>query len=128
VITRSWFVRAGRIARASAASLAVLAVCSEAVFAGGEVSSAQVLELGVSRTYPNVAFVRLSAYPTGGPSCAPSAFYWQFTLTLDGLSGKELYAMLLSAQASGKAVRISGTGSCSEHGQIESLQAATVIQ
>jgi hypothetical protein len=108
-------------------SLAAMILCaasilSAPVMAGGAVDGATVLMTAINRIYPNVVFIRLSATPTGLPACSVLNPTWAFTLSLDGVNGKELYALLLAATVSGKSVQASGTGTCNEHSQVETLQ------
>jgi len=80
-----------------------------------------VAELAFSKTYGNIVFIRLDS-----PNSVPSApcgnnGYWQFVLTLQSTVDKGMYAALLAAQLSGKAVQLDGTGTCTDVGAIESL-------
>ena len=47
----------------------------------------------------------------GKPACSTAAEDWAFTLTTP--TGKAMLALLISAQAQGKAVTVGGTGACS---------------
>jgi hypothetical protein len=71
--------------------------------ANGFVSNVTVLSTAIDRASGNVVFIRLSSPPTGLPACSNNSF-WHFTLSLDGVAGKEIYASLLAAIASGKPV------------------------
>jgi hypothetical protein len=107
------------------AAIALALVGTGPVQAAGYVQSATIVEMAVNRAYGNVVFIKLSASPVDGAAC--SVLSWTFTLPLDGVAGREMYAILLSAAASGKQIRAAGTGQCSEHGQIESLLAVTLV-
>jgi hypothetical protein len=106
---------------------AATALLTSAAHAGGYVSNATVLEVSVHRGYGAVAFVKVSATPVDSPACA-AGHYWQFTLTLDGVAAKEMYSLLMTAVATGKQVKISGSGSCTEHSQIESIHVVNILQ
>jgi hypothetical protein len=93
---------------------------------GSTTSNATIAELAIYRPYGNIVFVRLSAGPASPPSCATQG-YWHYALALDGIAGKEMYAMLLSAQAAGKQVAAIGTATCSDFASVESLQGANVV-
>jgi hypothetical protein len=101
-------------------------ILAPAAKAAGYAGNVSVVETGINRDYPNVVFVRLSVAPTGIPACSSNG-YWHFTLSLTGVTGKELYSMLLTAAASGKLLQITGTGTCNEYGQVESVNAITLV-
>jgi hypothetical protein len=91
------------------------------------IENAAVLEIAIIRSYGNYVFIHLDATPQSQPGCHSNS-HWQYTLSLDGASGKELYAMLLSARLSGKRVNIVGAALCTEFGQIESLNGLYIVE
>jgi hypothetical protein len=111
------------MAKAVWAALLIGLLASSGVKAGGSVEGATVVLLSINRDYPNIVFIRLSASTTGYPACYVFNPTWMFTLSLNGTNGKEMYATLLAAAASGKQIYAYGAGACNEHGQIESLNA-----
>lgn len=81
-----------------------------------------VLELEVNKTFGAFVFVRMDKAPTAPIACSTNG-YWHYTLPLASDLDKRMFAMLLTAQAGGKAVSIAGLGSCSEFSAIESAAA-----
>ena len=93
---------------------------SAALAAAGSATGVRVAKMTIVRTYGNFVFIHLSEAPATRSSCATNS-YWHFTLALDDAAGKNMYAQLLAAFASGSLVDISGTDACSEFGAIESV-------
>jgi hypothetical protein len=106
-------------------ALAATFVPTSDALAGGSAQNVLVVEMAVNRAYGNFAWIRVSSLPTGSPSCSNNG-YWNFTLSLDGLASRELYATLMAAITSGKQVKITGTGLCSEYSAVESLESLGV--
>jgi hypothetical protein len=92
----------------------------------GQTMNAAVVELSINRAYGNYVFVKLSSTPSSPAGCSING-YWHYTLSLGDVASSELYAMLMTAKASGTNVNAVGTGSCSQHGQIESLAAVSAL-
>jgi len=111
-------------------SMVLGALLSCQALANGAADNVTVAETAIGRGYGSFVFIRLSGAPSGSASCAgtPVASSWHFTLALDDTaSSKAMYAMLLSAQASGQKVRAVGAGACSEFGTIESLSTLNFV-
>jgi hypothetical protein len=120
-------MKRSRMNPGAVATIALASLGAKSIQANGYVQSATVVEMAISRVYGTVVFIKLSAPPVDGASCSVLGAAWTFTLSLDGVAGKELYSMLLTAAASGKQIRATGTGACSQHGQIESLEGAHIV-
>jgi hypothetical protein len=90
----------------------------------GESPNVTIVHIQLNKSYPNVAFIKLSATPTGRPACAVHS--WHYSLPLSSAFEAQMYAALLAAYSSGSVVDISGKNTCEEHGQIESLHAVGV--
>jgi hypothetical protein len=88
--------------------------------APGEASNVQVGRVHIARAYGNFAFIHLKTAPSARGDCSVNS-YWHFTLSLDDAAGKNMYAMLLTALASGSLISITGTGNCSEFSSAESI-------
>jgi hypothetical protein len=95
-------------------------------FAGGQVNRATIVNMAINKSYGNFVFIQTSITPTGAAVCANSS--WQFTLSLSNPGDSQLYAMLLTAYASGALVNITGTGACSEYPTVESVQGVQLTQ
>jgi hypothetical protein len=108
------------------AHAALLAVGLSQAAHAGQTNNSAVVELSINRAYGNYVFVRLGNPPSSPAGCSTNG-YWHYTLSLDGVAGSELYAMLMTAKASGTNVTAVGTGVCSQYGSIESLAAVSVL-
>jgi hypothetical protein len=86
----------------------------------GEASNVKVVQVFVSRAFGNFAFVHLSDPPAARTSCSTNP-YWFFTLNIADPQGRNMYAQLLAAQASGSFVNIKGADACSEYWDSESI-------
>jgi hypothetical protein len=107
-------------------SAVVIAVACFAALAAhsvraGESPNVTIVHIQLNKSYPNVAFIKLSATPTGRPAC--SVHSWHYSLPLSNAFEAQMYAAILAAYSSGSVVDISGKNLCEEHGQIESLHA-----
>jgi hypothetical protein len=80
-----------------------------------------VAEIVIDKPYGNFAFVRLDTAPTSPVACSING-YWHFTVPLATEVDKKVFAMLMTARATGAAVQLVGTGACDEFGTIESLR------
>lgn len=85
-----------------------------------------ISRLQVGKSAPNVVYLKLETPPTGMPAC--SAHYWRYTLLLALPFDDKVFATLLAAYAGGIPVNVSGTGTCGEHPQIESLYAVELAR
>ena len=79
----------------------------------------QVLELAINKTYGGAVFIRMDKAPTSPIGCSING-YWHYTLPLATDVDKRMFAMLLTAQTTGKSMYVSGLGSCNEFGAVES--------
>lgn len=85
-----------------------LGVCSPSVLAGSGAGKVTFLRAHSS----DIIMFGLSGGHVGKPTCATAASdSWALSLTTH--TGRAMYAMLLSAQAQGKGVQVSGAGGCS---------------
>jgi hypothetical protein len=98
----------------------VICGTSAAFATAGSAENVRVARMQIVRAYGNFVFVHLSAAPTTRSACATNT-YWHFTLSLDDVAGKNMYAQLLAAFAAGALLNISGNDTCSEFGTIESI-------
>jgi hypothetical protein len=94
---------------------------------GGEAANVRITQFGMTSNLGNHVFLQVSGQVTGVPACSthPS---WHFLLPLDTNWGKNAYAALLAARASGATMHISGTNTCSVDGTIETLRSFTVYE
>lgn len=98
----------------------LLSISASSVCAGGEAQNATITQMAIYRSLGNFVLIAADVASTGAPACSTNTT-WRFTLSLDGVAGRELYAMLLAAQTSGRKVHLAGTGLCSEFAAVESL-------
>lgn len=86
-------------------------------------STGQVTVPVIGATYG--VFMFKAGTPAGQPACVqvPSQ-PWVLNVKTDG--GKATYALLLSAQAQGKTVSVSGTGVCDVWGDRETVDAVMI--
>ena len=89
------------------------------------VSDVTVMEIAIDPAYANVVFIRISPAPTGQPSCQTSG-YWNYVLNFANSLASQQYAALLAAEMSGKTVSITGTGTCADYPDVESLRGLNV--
>ena len=100
---------------ASACALAS-SLCQAASAATGQIAT-----LDIEPQWGTFVFIKINASNTGtGPGCVTN-HAWNYTLPIVTDQDKARFAMLLTAQASGRSVSLNGTGSCSEFGSVESL-------
>lgn len=98
---------------------AFLAVATT-VHAAGSTTNTTITQISLNSSFGDFIWIQTATAPTGSPTCAASP--WNFTLSLDTTIGKNQYAVLLSALATGQTVILVGTGACSDWGNVESLQ------
>lgn len=101
-------------------ALFVLIASYQGAFAAGESGYVKIVSTASASNLGNHIHVKVSTTPTMRPACATHTT-WHFTLPLDTAWGKNLYAMLLAAKATGTTVWLSGTGACSQESDIETL-------
>lgn len=85
-----------------------LSVCSRSVMAGSGAGKVMVLRAHAH----DVIMFGLSGGHASRPTCA-AAVSDSWALSLSTHTGRAMYALLLSAQAQGKSVQVSGAGDCS---------------
>jgi hypothetical protein len=86
----------------------ILGLCSFSALAGSGAGTVTVLRAHSS----DIIMFKLSGGHVGKPACATATSdSWALSLTTH--TGRAMYALLLSAQAQGKGVQVSGTGDCS---------------
>lgn len=74
----------------------------------------------VTRLMPHVQDIvifDLDGTSSGRPACSTQSTQWALSLRTE--TGKAMYALLLSAHANGRAVRVQGTGACGAWGDRE---------
>jgi hypothetical protein len=76
----------------------------------------------INMTVGSYVFIVTDTAPTNPASCSTQGL-WQFTLPLSNAAGSQIYAGLVAAYMAGTPVMLEGTGSCSEFGSVESLEA-----
>jgi hypothetical protein len=102
------------------AALSLLAVAPVASAQPGEAANVTIERLQLSKQYGNLLFIRLTTLPTVRTGCSQNG-YWHFTLDIGDALGKNMYAQLLIAHASGQRVDLGGDDSCG-WGDVESLR------
>ena len=90
-----------------------------------DVEAAHVLELQISKSFGNFVFVALDK-PHAVPIACAINTGWQYTLSLAGEVDKRMFALLVTAQTTGKPVSIRGAGACNEFGAVESMTVLTL--
>lgn len=101
------------IARIVALGAFVWGLYSPPALAAGDAIQVRVQIVAIASNLGNQVYVKTSAPATG--TCTTHSL-WTFVLSLDTAVGKNQYAMLLSAQARGAVLDISGNGTCSSDG------------
>jgi len=93
-------------------------------WAGSTASSVKIVSVALNRSL-GYGFVKFETPPGGKPAC--SSHYWDYTVPLSTPFDDKLYATLLAAFEAGNAVTVYGTGLCSEHGNIESVDSVQLV-
>lgn len=78
----------------------------------GIATDVRVVELMRDKDIAHSVFVKVSASPTGVPACNSNSSGWNFVVYDDGQAGKDMLAMLITAQATGQNVTIYGENAC----------------
>ena len=78
------------------------------------------------RTSDGLIWVELSGTPADRPQCALQQTYWMIPNETSD-AGKRIYALLLSAQASGRLVQIFGSNTCNRWLDGEDIQTASIV-
>lgn len=108
--------------------LAIGILSPMSALAGSQANNAQITQLSINEAYGGTyVFIMLSVTPTQQPTCATNGA-WSYTFPFSAPGANQVYAMLLSAYTAGSTVDMVGTGTCNEFGQIESLQALSLVQ
>lgn len=81
-----------------------------------------IAEMTIDKNFGSFVFVRFATVPTNKIGCSVNG-YWHFTLPLVTDVDKRMFAVLMTARATGAVVKATGSGGCNEVGSIESLQA-----
>ncbi len=98
-------------------SLSLFLVPSQLIMAGEQ--TGEVYDLRVSSgTLLNPTHVVITGAASGKPACATTA-YW--SIDTDTVAGRNFLAVLLTAQAAGKAVKIYGTNACTLRSDMENV-------
>lgn len=87
---------------------------------GGEVRGT-IVEMTLDKGYGDFVFIRFNNAPASPIACSVNG-YWHFTLPLATEADKKMFAMLMTARATGSAVEAIGSGACNEFAAIESLR------
>lgn len=91
------------------------------------VSQTTISNLQITKDYgATFVFIQVNGTPTGTTSCASGG--WNYTLSFSAPGANQLYAMLLTAYATGTQVNMVGTGTCSEVSFVESLDTLQLTQ
>lgn len=85
----------------------------------------KVAEMYIDKTIGNVAFVRLNT-ATLNFGCSTNST-WHYTIDLNTSVGKSMYSALLAAAASGATVKMYGTNTCVEYGNVETLSGFSFV-
>ena len=79
------------------------------------------------RSSDGLIFLQLSGTASDRPQCALQQTYWMIpNETTD--AGKRIYALLLSAQASGRLVQIFGSNTCNRWLDGEDIETASMVE
>ena len=103
--------------------IAAAVLCAVSLEANGAGSAAYptIAEVAINQQIGDLLLIRLTVPPTGQPACSNNG-YWNYALNIDTTTGKNFYALLMAAMASGKTVSyLNGTGACSDYPGVESL-------
>jgi hypothetical protein len=95
-------------------------------FAGSSVQNAHIKNLQINKGYGIFVFINIDVVPTGAPACENAS--WQYTLSLTNPGDSQMYAMLLTAYATGAPVDFVGSGACSDVSFVESVSAVQLTQ
>lgn len=102
----------------------VLGLCSSSALAGSSVGKVTILRAHSA----DIIMFGLSGEHVNRPACAAGAPSEPWALSLATHTGRAMYALLLSAQAQGKAVQVSGTSTCSAWADRETPVWISVMQ
>jgi hypothetical protein len=91
-----------------------------------DVEAAHVLNLAINKSFGNFVFVKLDKPHAVPIACAINGS-WQYTLPLSTEVDKRMFALLVTAQTTGKPVSINGAGACNEFGAVESMSALGLL-
>jgi len=91
------------------------------VYAGSQISTVSWI---IVRATDGLTYFRLNGQITGSPTCATSP---QWTINEKTEAGKMQYSMLLAAHASGKKVRVVGTGKCNRWADQEDVNFIQIL-
>ncbi len=97
----------------------LLFVCND-VFSGTVNSKILFIQVNNGTSWPGLVAVKFDAMPNSQPSCATDN-QGRFGFSIDTDAGKATYALMLSAQASGKTVEVYGKNSCFGSTAIEEI-------
>ena len=86
---------------------------------------ARVLVLGIYKSAGNFVLVKLDKAPALPLACSVN-HEWNYTLPLATEIDKKLFALLVTAHATGKPVTITGVGSCNEFREAESIDSVVL--
>jgi hypothetical protein len=93
----------------------------------GEAANVRITSMAMAVNNGNHVYIQVSASPAGRPTCASHNFF-HYTLALDTAAGRSLYAILLSAEAQGTLLHLSGYNLCTQDSTVESLRSATTYK
>ena len=105
--------------------LVLLLAVPSAVYAGAQTGTVSYVEV---RASDGLVYFELSGdAKTNSPSCAAEHFYW-IIRDENSNAGKQQYAMVLAAQASGKRVFVVGLNSCARWHDGEDLNYIRILE
>lgn len=100
------------------AALIVLLSISSNTIAAGAVENANVVQVRIDRS--GIGYVTFDTPVIGEPAtCRQSGFANVLAFNTNEAGGKAILSIVLAAQASGKKIRATGTGTCISYGMIE---------
>lgn len=107
---------------------ALVAAClmafSTAAFPSGTVTNATITGVTMFGSIGDVLFVNTNQTVGTPASCSTNSSF-QFVVSLSNATGQQMMALLLAARAAQAPVQISGTGTCSVYGNVETINVAT---
>ncbi len=106
----------------------VALLCTSTSLSAGVVLDGRITKLMIDKTHGDKTFITTDGVQTGTLQCHTNGS-WQFVMSLSQEIERTVFlAMLLSAHASGKPVKLEGTGLCDVNSTIESLRRIETLE
>lgn len=102
----------------------IVSLQSSDALAAGEATNVRIRSMAIAINAGNYLYIQGTAPPATWACAGNPHPYFHFVLSMDTAAGKSLYAMLLSAEAQGTPLSLSGDGTCTSDG-VERLRSAT---